>query len=140
MSDINSESELFDQIWLTIDDTAKSRKVEALVKRYVHQQLEPKTTLISTDVNKAVDEIMEDCAVGHNFDYAGKAIKQLVEAKVAEARVETKLESLQKLLIMNGLWVSSTAEDDWLKKEISRLKLELAHLTSTGKKKPDVTS
>lgn len=33
---------------------------------------------MSNKINQEIDDIMEDLIIGHNFDYAGKAIKKLV--------------------------------------------------------------
>lgn len=35
---------------------------------------------------QGIDDIMEDLMVGHNFEYAGKALKELVAKEVAAAR------------------------------------------------------
>lgn len=47
------------------------------VMRIIAAHTQPKQQQPRLDVEKEIDLIMEDCAVGHNFDYAGKALKEL---------------------------------------------------------------
>lgn len=55
---------------------------------------------MNEDVEKKIDDIMEDLIVGHNFEYAGKALKELFSKSMEQAErrhIQTVADTIQRM-------------------------------------------
>lgn len=69
--------------WMHEDPNLHSGQYEILESAHT----QPKEQQPTPNIEKEIDVIMEDCAVGHNFDYAGRALKELFAKQQPTASV-----------------------------------------------------